>query len=128
MLVVDDLSLEFAKIVNPFVDTVGVMLEEFEQSWKDPSVRSMYLIDVLKLLHFGEGQAQVLEPLDEFQPLVIPICIDPFSALHPLYGIEKANLFVIPDRSRGETYSLGQFADRVMCRILHEAFLPPGNR
>jgi len=114
LLIVDDFFSEFAKILNPLIDADGVMFEEFEQSRKNPPVGSMYLIDVLQFLHFREREAQVFESLDEFQPLVIPICIDSLSPLHPLYRIEKADFLVVADRSSGESNPMSQFADLVM--------------
>jgi hypothetical protein len=98
-LVFADLFFQRIELGDTLVDLCCALLQEDKEFGKDLTVVLLFPVDLFQIDHLGEGEAQDLQAIDEFQASDIVVGEDPFPVLEPADALEEPDLFIVPDRT-----------------------------
>lgn len=96
------------EVIDPFINLLNLIAQQFTESDEDLSIRLVNLINIRQFVHFRQGEAEVFEPFDKFEALKVLLGKHPLSPFHPLHRMEETDLLVI---TNGPGTHLGQVSD-----------------
>ena len=101
--------------MDPFVNLLNLIAQQFTESDEDLSIRLVNLINIRQFVHFRQGEAEMFKPFNELEALKVILREHPLSAFDPFYRMEETDLLVIPN---GPRTHLGQVSDLPVFEIV----------